>query len=149
MSDDKAQGSSCVNGLISPGLLNVDLRHCNALEIFFLTYSISQHSLLHILMLALSQPFLQNTSKNFHILYNEKKVAFSVYKQFLLNAWYKILKRLAGTFRRSQILKLGEVFFAQPGLMGIFQFGRWENGSNEKIMSHDKTITAGHVGHFF
>ena len=33
--------------------------------------------------------------------------------------------------------------------MDIFKFGRWENGSNEKIMSHDKTVTAGHVGHFF
>ena len=33
--------------------------------------------------------------------------------------------------------------------MSIFKFGRWENASNEKIMSHDKTVTAGHVGHLF
>ena len=67
----------------------------------------------------------------------------------MLNAGYKILKRFAGTFQGTQILKLGEVIFAQPGLMDIFKFGRWENGSNEKIMSHDKTVTAGHVGHLF
>ena len=52
-------------------------------------------------------------------------------------------------FQGTQILKLGEVIFAQPSLMDIFKFGRWENGSNEKIMSHDKTVTAGHIGHLF